>query len=242
MDESWWMPVSIRSGDTPYLAAFERFKPGFVMVDGTGCRFVNEAAPYHLVGRAMIDRDGPATPTIPSWFVMDSRYLRRYAFGPSLPPGPRRRYVREDYLIRADTIEALARRIEVDPTNLRTTIARHNDYARTGRDLDFGRGEHPFDRAYGDPACTPNPCLRPIQRPPFYAARIYPGDIGTKGGLIIDAHARVVTRDGGTITGLYACGNSTASVMGHHYPGAGATIGPSVVFGYRAARHAAAAG
>jgi 3-oxosteroid 1-dehydrogenase len=238
MDESWWMLVTVVDGHPPYLAAFERFKPGFVMVDGTGQRYVNEADPYQLVGRAMIDRHTAATPTIPSWFVMDSRYLRRYAFGPSLPPGPRRRHIRNGYLTRADTIEELATLIGIDPDTLGGTVERHNRYAQTGHDPEFGRGDNPFDRAYGDPACTPNPCLRAIERAPFYAARIYPGDIGTKGGLVTDEHARVLTETGEPIPGLYAAGNSAASVMGHHYPGAGATIGPSVIFGYLAAKHA----
>jgi 3-oxosteroid 1-dehydrogenase len=240
MDESWWMPVSVIDGHRPYLTAFERFKPGFVMVDGTGRRYLNEAGPYQLVGRIMIDRHSAATPTIPSWFVMDSRYLRRYAFGPSLPPGPRRRFVRNGYLTRADTIGELAHRIDVDAANLQAAVARHNEYACTGRDLEFGRGDNPFDRAYGDPACAPNPCLRAIDSPPFYATRIYPGDIGTKGGLATDERARVLTETGEPIPGLYAAGNSAASVMGRHYPGAGATIGPSVIFGYLAARDAAA--
>ena len=114
-----------------------------------------------------------------------------------------------------------------------------NEYARTGEDKDFGRGGNVFDRYYGDVNVKPNPCLAPIQKGPFYAMRMDAGDIGTKGGLLTDAHARVVRPDGSPIEGLYAIGNTSASVMGIAYPGAGATIGPAMTFGYIAAHHIA---
>src|SRR5688572_10016986 len=102
--------------------------------------------------------------------------------------------------------------------------------ARKGEDEDFHRGESVYDRYYGDPRITPNPCLAPIDKPPFYAVEMVPGDIGTKGGLVTDAHARVLRADGTVIEGLYAAGNNSASVMGRSYAGAGATIGPAMTF------------
>ena len=108
----------------------------------------------------------------------------------------------------------------------------------SGRDEDFPRGEAPYDRFYGDERVAPNPNMGPIAEAPFYAVALYPGDIGTNGGLLTDEHARVLRADGSAIEGLYATGNCTASVMGRVYPGAGATIGPSMVFGYVAANHA----
>mgnify|MGYP001766075692 FL=1 len=115
-----------------------------------------------------------------------------------------------------------------------------NDYARTGKDADFCRGDSVFDRYYGDVNVKPNPCLAPLQKGPFYAMRMDAGDIGTKGGLLTDAQARVLRPDGSAIEGLYAIGNTSASVMGIAYPGAGATIGPAMTFGYIAAHHIAA--
>ncbi len=239
MDESWWMPITLVPGESkPYLVLFERFKPGFVMVDGSGRRFVNEAAPYHIVGRAMIDRNSQRTPSIPSWFIMDRRYLRLYSFGPVMPLFPRKRFLRNSFLEKANSIAELADAIGVDRAALVDTVSRHNHFAVTGRDEDFGRGDNVFDRTYADPACSPNPCLAPIAHPPFYAAKVYPGDIGTKGGLVTDAHGRVLDTEGAPIAGLYASGNSSASVMGRHYPGAGATLAPSMVFAHLAALHA----
>jgi 3-oxosteroid 1-dehydrogenase len=118
-------------------------------------------------------------------------------------------------------------------------VDRFNDYARTGRDLDFKRGDRAYDRVFGDPSVKPNPCLGALEKAPFYAVRVYPGDVGTFGGLLTDEHARVLRADGGAIPGLWATGNSTASVMGRCYPGAGASIAASFVFGYVAAHDAA---
>jgi 3-oxosteroid 1-dehydrogenase len=111
----------------------------------------------------------------------------------------------------------------------------------SGRDTDFRRGESLYDRYYSDPKVKPNSCLAPIVEPPFYAIEVYPGDLGTKGGLVTDANARVLDERGTPIAGLYATGNCSASVMGASYPGAGGTIGPAMTFGYIAALHASGA-
>jgi 3-oxosteroid 1-dehydrogenase len=121
------------------------------------------------------------------------------------------------------------------------TVTRFNEFAAAGRDEEFGRGDSAYDRYYGDPRCKPNPNLAPLTRPPFYAVKIVPGDLGTKGGLRTDSRARVLRADGTPIPGLYAAGNASASVMGHSYAGAGATIGPAMTFGYLAALDLAAA-
>ena len=133
------------------------------------------------------------------------------------------------------TIGELAAGPGLDPAALAATIARFGEFARTGRDKDFHRGESAYDRYYSDPRRRPNPCLAPLAEPPFYAVKIVPGDLGTKGGLRTDARARVLRPDGTPIAGLYAAGNASAAVMGHSYAGAGATIGPAMTFGYIAA-------
>jgi 3-oxosteroid 1-dehydrogenase len=139
---------------------------------------------------------------------------------------------------KAKTLDALARRLEIDATGLRETIARFNEQARNGVDLDFHRGATAFDRFYGDPAVEPNPCIATIEAAPFYGMEVFPGELGTKGGLKTDAHARVLDGDGAPIEGLYATGNCSASVMGRTYPGPGSTLGPATTFGYVAARQA----
>ncbi|HZV09635.1 MAG TPA: FAD-binding protein, partial [Novosphingobium sp.] len=134
------------------------------------------------------------------------------------------------------SIGELGARIGVDPVRLAATVARFNRFAANGEDPDFHRGEAAYDRMYGDPRHGPNPCLRPIEQGPFYAMPIYPGDIGTNGGLLTDAEAQVIGADGAPVAGLFAIGNSAASAMGESYPGAGVTIGPAMTFGYIAAR------
>jgi 3-oxosteroid 1-dehydrogenase len=133
----------------------------------------------------------------------------------------------------------LALQCGVEPQGLVETVERFNRFARTGVDEDFGRGASAYDRYYGDPTMKPNPCLAPIEKPPFYAVEFVAGDLGTKGGLVTDENARVLRSDDSIIEGLYAIGNNSASVMGNTYPGAGSTIGPSMTFGYVAARHIA---
>jgi 3-oxosteroid 1-dehydrogenase len=55
---------------------------------------------------------------------------------------------------------------------------------------------------------------------------------------VTDDYARALDVNGKVIGGLYAVGNTAASVMGESYPGAGVTLGPAMTFGYVAGRHA----
>ena len=138
----------------------------------------------------------------------------------------------------AETLQELAEKIDVPADALKATIARFNEYAVKGKDPDYNRGWSAQDRYYGDPRVKPNCSLGRIETGPFYAVRIYPGDLGTKGGMITDDHSRVLKEDGQAVPGLYAAGNSTASMMGRTYPGAGGTIGPALTFGFLAAEAA----
>ena len=240
MDDAWWGPsIPLRGG--PYFCLAERSLPGCLLVNGAGQRFVNEAAPYVDAVHAMYDGHTPENPHIPAWLVFDQRYRDRYVFA-GLPPGrplPRRWY-EAGAVVSAEDLGGLARAAGVAAGGLAKTVTRFNEFAAAGRDEEFGRGDSAYDRYYGDPRCRPNPNLAPLARPPFYAAKIVPGDLGTKGGLRTDAGARVLREDGTVIPGLYAAGNASASVMGHSYAGAGATIGPAMTFGYIAARTMAA--
>ncbi|MFC4001982.1 3-oxosteroid 1-dehydrogenase [Prauserella oleivorans] len=246
MEDAWWGP-SIPLPGGPWFALAERSRPGCIMVNPRGERFVNESAPYVDAVHAMYggkygQGPGPGE-NIPTWLVFDQRYRNRYMFtglGPRQPlPG---RWYKHGVVVTASTLEQLAEKIGVPPDRLRATIERFNGFARTGVDEDFGRGRSRYDHYYGDPRNKPNPSLGALERPPYYAVQLVPGDLGTKGGLRTDVHARVLREDGSVIEGLYAAGNTSAAVMGHTYAGPGATIGPAMVFGYLAAEHAATRG
>jgi 3-oxosteroid 1-dehydrogenase len=239
MDDAWWGP-SIPLTGGPYFCLAERSLPGCIFVNGAGERFVNEAAPYVDAVHAMYDRHTEDNPHIPGWMILDQRYRNRYVFAgmPPRKPLPRRWY-KSGAAFRADSLVGLAVQIGVSPDGLAKTVQKFNDFARTGKDEDFGRGDSAYDHYYGDPHCKPNPNLAPLAQPPFYAIKIVPGDLGTKGGLRTDERARVLRADGSVIDGLYAAGNTSALVMGRSYAGAGATIGPAMTFGYLAALDAA---
>lgn len=240
MSDAWWGPSSVRPGEDPFFHVGERAYPGAIMVNGQGQRFVNESAPYIDVVNRMYELHTDETSNIPAYFIFDRHYRTHYLFGMVFPilPIPSR-YLKNQYIKRANTIWELAEIINISPEALENTIERFNVFARQGRDLDFNRGESAYDRYYGDPTRKPNSNLAPLHTPPYYAVELWPGDLGTKGGLVTDPWARVLRQDESTIEGLYATGNTMASVMGNSYPGAGATIGPAMTFGYIAANHAA---
>jgi 3-oxosteroid 1-dehydrogenase len=237
MDDAWWgFSVPDPDGKTPMFTLAERSFPFGLIVDQTGERYVNESASYVDVAHAMLERD-QHTPAVPSWLIVEVRHRRRYLFA-ALMQGSGRL---EDAGIveKAETIDALADALGMDGDRLQRTIDRFNAFAETGVDEDFGRGNTAYDRYYSDPRVGPNPNLGAVERGPFTAIQLVPGDLGTKGGLLCDEDSRVLGTDGTPIEGLYAAGNSSASPMGRTYPGAGATIGPAMVFGYRAAKHMA---
>jgi 3-oxosteroid 1-dehydrogenase len=241
MDDAWWGP-SIPLASGPVFCLAERSLPGSIFVNGAGERFVNEAAPYVDAVHAMYDKHTEDNPHIPCWMIADQRYRNRYVFTgmPPRKPLPRRWY-KSGAVFRADSLAELADQIGVPADALAKTVEKFNDFAKTGKDEDFGRGDSAYDHYYGDPNCKPNPNLAPLAQPPYYAIKIVPGDLGTKGGLRTDERARVLRADGSVIEGLYAAGNTSAMVMGRSYAGPGATIGPAMTFGYLAALHAASA-
>jgi 3-oxosteroid 1-dehydrogenase len=248
MDEAWWTPVSlVPKSPFSWVLVVEKSLPHGLFVNQKGERFTNEAAPYIDVVNGMYDDAKSSGAPEPRWFhIFDATYRRSSVAGPIAPgkvmPDERlpRRYRDGRYLFKAETIDELCAQLELPADVVRATIGRFNEHARKGEDPDFNRGWSAQDRYYGDPAVKPNCSLGPIETAPFYAIQIYPGDLGTKGGLVTDAHARVLTESGQPIPGLYAAGNSSASVMGRTYPGAGGTIGPALTFGFLAAENAAA--
>ncbi len=243
MEDAWWGPTTVVPGEVhARMLVIEKSLPGSILVNKRGGRFVNEAAPYIDVVNAMHQSDKAGVPCVPAYMVFDSIFRKKYPCGPALQASQQPDWLLpkmlRDYFKKANTLDALAATLGVDATGLKATVAKMNQYARTGVDLDFHRGETIFDRYYGDEKVKPNACLAPIETPPFYGLEAYPGELGTRGGLKTDGRARVLTEAGAVIAGLYATGNCSASVMGHSYPGAGATIGPAMTFGYIAARDA----
>jgi succinate dehydrogenase/fumarate reductase flavoprotein subunit len=236
----FWTPVSRTAwlkggrGAYPHLA-LDRSKPGLIAVNAAGRRFVDEAVSYHDFVLGM-HRSHETVPTIPAWLVCDAAFLHKYGLG-RIPPG-RESFswaIRNGYLVEARTADALAKAIDVDAAGLDEEFSRNNRYAKTGEDLDFGKGSTEFDRNNGDPKHGPNPCIGPIATPPYYAMAVYPSTLGSSIGLKADADGRVLDANGAPIAGLFACGNDMASIMRGTYPGPGITLGPALVFAWRAA-------
>ena len=240
LQSTWAAPVFYVPGeDRGRLCTIERALPGCMMVNQQGERYLNEAASYHIVGQQMARRQREHGDASPSWFVFDYTYRHSYPVGPVYPlvPDWAQNGMVKTILKKGRTLAELAEQMGVDVARLEATVSRFNANAAKGEDPDFHRGDAAYDKMYGDPRVSPNPCLRPLNKGPFYAMPIYPGDIGTNGGLRTDAQARVLDGQGKPIGGLYAIGNSAASAMGESYPGAGVTIGPALTFGYLAAHH-----
>ena len=227
MDDAWWMPaMQVPGGVWPLVA--ERAYPEQFIVNAAGRRFTNEASPYTDFVHDQLAGHAPGISHIPVFMIVDHRGWTHNIIAGHLPGKPMPKEWLESGLVqRAPTIAELARRIDVPPTALSETAERFNRFARQGRDEDFHRGESAYDRYYGNPD-YPNPNLGEVSKPPFYAFRLVPGDLGTKGGLLTDEDARVLREDGSAIPGLYATGNTSASVMGNDYAGPGATIGPAM--------------
>lgn len=221
----------------PFPQPYDISKPHGIMVDQTGQRFFDEAVSYIEQVNKMYDRH-ETVPAVPSWHIMDSRHRNQYFWAGSPPGVTPKAWIDSGYMKKADTLENLAHQCGIEPATLQATVERFNGFCQTGIDEDFHRGENGYARFIGDPTYKPNPSIGSIERPPFYAVAMFPHDVGTYGGLVTDEFARVLRTDGSVIEGLYATGTSAASVMGKTYPGAGASVGPSFVWGWVAACHA----
>jgi len=243
MREAWWVPtIDVPVGDR--MAAWqvngERTRPHCIMVNKRGLRFTNEAANYNAVGAAfhVIDVSSFDYVNHPAWMVFDRHYLTRYGLAGFRGDGPTPEWIKE-----APSIAELAAAIDVPAPALEGTVARWNELSARGEDADFSRGRSAHDRWWGDPSLGDGPqaTLGPLDTAPFYAVQVYSGVLGTKGGPRTDGNGQVLDVDGRLIAGLYAAGNAMGSVMGMTYGGAGGTLGPALVFGYLAGRHAAEA-
>ncbi|MCR8644393.1 FAD-dependent oxidoreductase [Paenibacillus sp. N1-5-1-14] len=239
MDRVWGAPSAVPPGEKPFFLVADRGIPNMMIVNSGGERYLNEAVPYHEFVDLMYENDKPEARTTPSYMIMDLTAKSRYIFlglfpGQSFP----KRWYENGFVKKAETAEELAKQIGVPVEKFVAQFEKFNQDARMGKDTQFGRGDSVYDRYYGDPT-LPNPSISPMENVPFYAVPVVPGDIGTKGGLITDEYARVLREDGQIIDGLFAIGNCAAAVMGETYPGPGATLGPSMAFGYVAADYMA---
>ncbi|HHX84588.1 MAG TPA: 3-oxosteroid 1-dehydrogenase [Actinomycetales bacterium] len=246
MEDSWWGPTILLPRG-PWFALAERSLPCSFLVNQEGERFMNESLPYVEAGHKMYGgefgqapADNPDAPgeNVPAWIIFDQEYKNRYLFAglQARQPLPKKWLATENFHM-ADTLEELAGKIGVPADKLAATTQRFNGFAEKGVDEDFQRGVSGYDHYYGDITNKPNPSLGPVRKAPFYAVKMVPGDLGTKGGANTDVHGRVLRADGSVIEGLYAAGNASSPVMGHTYAGPGATIGPAMVFGYLAVEH-----
>lgn len=242
-DAAAWVPVSIvphpdgSKGVFPHVV--DRAKPGVIAVTRRGIRFVNESEPYHDFVRAMFAANKEEN-EVCAFVICDHRAIRRYGLGYVKPfplsLGP---HLKSGYLLRGQSLAELAERAGIDPTALTKTVEEFNRDAGEGRDTRFGKGSTTYNRFQGDASHQPNPCVAPLEKPPFYAVKIWPGDLGTFAGLKTDQFGRVLDEEGHPISGLYAIGNDMASIFGGNYSGAGINLGPAMTFGYIVGRHAA---
>ncbi|QIZ35960.1 FAD-dependent oxidoreductase [Saccharopolyspora sp. ASAGF58] len=241
MSEAWWCPTTpdpdaeIDGEPLDRMLFAERARPGTLMVDRRGRRFINEAQNYNDVGRALhaFEPTEFCFERAPSWLIFDGIHRRDYTVGPV-----RRDASVPDWLPCGGTLAELADLIDVHAETLIQTVERFNAAAKDGLDPEFGRGTNAYDRAMGDPQAT-HPTLRPLTEPPFSALPVHAGLGGTKGGPRTDPHGRVLHVEGGVIRGLYAAGNVAASPFGFAYPGTGGTLGQALVFGALAGEAAA---
>jgi 3-oxosteroid 1-dehydrogenase len=240
MDSAWWGAAMVdpETGSRMWCL-YDRVLPHSMIVDQTGRRFTNESENYNSIGTALWNRH-KTTPAIPAYLILDSQHRKKYVLaGKFMPGNTPQSAIDSGFVIKSDSIEELAQKLNLNSSNLSETTQRFNGFARAGKDKDFGRGNSPYDAFLGDPTYKPNRNLGSIEQAPFYAVRIWPGDLGTKGGVLTDENARALKEAAKgkkeVIKGLYVIGNSSASVMGRSYAGPGATLGPALTFAYVAA-------
>ena len=245
MDKAWWVTtVKAPNEEFPRLSEVEKSLPGNYTVNKSGKRFANESQNYLTFMLEVLDKEKKGESCAPMYMIFDANHRKNYPVGPLMPgkffPDKlikiiHKDWFESDFLTTANTIEELAIQTGIDSEALQSTVERVNNFSATGKDLDFQRGDNERDRFSGDPSLL-NPCLGPIDKAPFYAMRIDPGEFATCGGMAINEYGQVLNNDNQAIAGLYATGNCTPALL-TTYPGPGATIGPAMTFGFIAGKH-----
>jgi succinate dehydrogenase/fumarate reductase flavoprotein subunit len=234
-----WAVVSKMIREDGYVARYAHLidmsKPGCIAVNDEGQRFGNEASVRFVDAMH-------ATGAVPAHIIGDAHCVKKYGMGMVFPgAGNLKKLLKTGYIVEAPTLRALAARIGVNPDGLERTAAMINRYAVSGADADFHKGERQIDREIGDPKHGPNPCLGPVEKAPYYAIKIYPGDGSTTVGLRIDAACRVLNSAGDPLPGLYAAGLDANSIWRGMSPAHGCNVGPAMVLGFIAGSSLAAA-
>ena len=245
MDKAWWVTtVKAPNEEFPRLSEVEKSLPGNYTVNKSGKRFANESQNYLTFMLEVLDKEKKGESCAPMYMIFDANHRKNYPVGPLMPgkffPDKlvkiiHRDWFGSDFLTSANTIEELAIQTGIDSEALQSTVERVNNFSATGKDVDFQRGDNERDRFSGDPSLL-NPCLGPVDKAPFYAMRIDPGEFATCGGMAINEYGQVLNNDNQAIAGLYATGNCTPALL-TTYPGPGATIGPAMTFGFIAGKH-----
>ena len=231
LDQAWWSPVLLADGKSHKVDA-ARIAPHSMIVDQAGDRYLNEAQPSVLAGRRMYDHNRGMR-SVPSFLIMDSRHRKAHRLGPWAAGDSPKSAIESGELVKAATFDELAQALGVDRAGLIGSLVAFNMLAKRGKDTDFGRGDSAWDRHFGDPSLRRNPCLGAVDKQPFWAVRIYPGDSGTKGGLVIDERSRVLRADDSPVPGLWACSASANSMFGGSQPAQGAGLAAALVEAYR---------
>ena len=237
LDSAWWGPATLDANGARKFLVYERSMPHSIIVDQGGERYFNESQSYVDAGNAILKRQQTQGNAIPSWLILESRNRNRYLFSDMMPRRTPKEAIESGFFIKANSIEELAEKTGIDVNGLKETLQRFNRFVDIGKDDDFNRGDSVYDNYYGDSSYQ-NPNLGHIEKPPFYACKIFPGDLGTNGGIVANEYGQAL-KGGFPVKGLYATGNCSASVMGRVYPGPGSTLGPTTVFGYISANHIA---
>ncbi len=231
LDRAWWTPVLLADGEAHRVDA-ARVTPHGLIVDVAGDRYYNEAEPGAWAGRRMYEHNRGQR-SVPSFLIMDSRHRKQHALGPWPAGSSPKAAIESGELIRAASLDELAESLGIDRAGLLGSVVAFNQLAKRGRDTDFRRGDSVWDRYFGDPLLRRNPCLGSVDRQPFWGVRLYPGDAGTAGGLVIDERSRVLRTDGTPVPGLWACGGAAATAFGGAQPGDGVALAAALVEAYR---------
>ena len=245
MDKAWWVTtLKAPDEDFPRLSEVEKSMPGNYTVNKSGKRFSNESQNYLTFMLEVLKKQEEGESFTPMYMIFDAEHRKNYPVGPLMPgkffPDSLVKFVHknwfnDNFITRASSIEELAKKTGINPDGLIDTIQKVNEYSKTGKDLDFQRGDNERDRFSGDQSLA-NPCLGSVTQAPFYAMRIDPGEFATCGGMVINNHGQVINKNNDPIPGLYASGNCTPALL-TTYPGPGATIGPAMTFGFIAGKH-----
>lgn len=223
---------NVEGGLETMPAFFNRGMPGVIAVTRNGKRFCNEGRSYHDFSVNLVEVTPPEEEPV-AWIIFDHRVLRRYGMGPVYPsPMPYKHYIKNGFLKSGSTVRELALDAGINADQLEKTVAQYNHFAREGNDPEFNRGTNAFDIANGDPEHSPNPCVGPLDKAPYYAMRVFAGCVGTFPGLQTNGKGQVLNESGNPIPGLYAGGNDMLSITGGDYISGGCTVGPGLTFGY----------